>query len=237
MINKLDKVVRLGTLPGEYHVNGIDVFCHITYQAGRLSISGVEGPERNGNCLGSCGQLRIADEKFAAHSPGWTPELVQRFAEIWDRWHLNDMRAGCEHQRASWKPEEELEVISYGLTTQAYQDRQKAMKEAASAAGRDEKAEFTPYAKALLKLDDWFKDRHQPPDADSPLSGAFEVKKREKKRAGWVRPDEHPRGLLTKPCEVCGYKFGTAWLKEEVPQDVLQFLASLPETDKTPAWV
>lgn len=34
-----------------------------------------------------------------------------------------------------------------------------------------------------------------------------------------------------------GYKYGSAWLLEEVPEDVLKFLAGLPETARTPAWV
>lgn len=34
-----------------------------------------------------------------------------------------------------------------------------------------------------------------------------------------------------------GYYYGSSWLTVEVPADVLDFLASLPDTDKTPAWV
>src|SRR6478735_2143194 len=34
-----------------------------------------------------------------------------------------------------------------------------------------------------------------------------------------------------------GYKYGSAWLREEVPQDVLDWLFSLPDADMTPAWV
>jgi hypothetical protein len=30
------------------------------------------------------------------------------------------------------------------------------------------------------------------------------------------------------------YRYGSAWLREEVPQDVLTWLQSLPETDKLP---
>lgn len=34
-----------------------------------------------------------------------------------------------------------------------------------------------------------------------------------------------------------GYMYGSSWLKEEVPAEVIKFLESLPDTDKTPAWV
>ena len=50
-------------------------------------------------------------------------------------------------------------------------------------------------------------------------------------------PNEHPDGMLCKPCEVCGYAYGSQWLREEVPADVLAFLAALPESALTPAWV
>lgn len=41
------------------------------------------------------------------------------------------------------------------------------------------------------------------------------------------------RGML----EHNGYRYGTAWLKKEIPPSVLEFLRGLPDTDKTPAWV
>lgn len=34
-----------------------------------------------------------------------------------------------------------------------------------------------------------------------------------------------------------GYSYGSKWLKVEVPEDVLTWLADLPATDKKPAWV
>ena len=59
----------------------------------------------------------------------------------------------------------------------------------------------------------------------------------EEKTLGWLRPDEHPEGILTKPCPVCGYKYGTTWKTEQVPEEVLQFLYNLPDSTKDPAWV
>ena len=44
-------------------------------------------------------------------------------------------------------------------------------------------------------------------------------------------------GLMSMPCDKCGYKFGTQWLHEDVPTDVLAWLRGLPDTDTTPAWV
>ena len=34
-----------------------------------------------------------------------------------------------------------------------------------------------------------------------------------------------------------GYEYGSAWLKEDLPKEIADWLISLPDTDKTPAWV
>lgn len=36
--------------------------------------------------------------------------------------------------------------------------------------------------------------------------------------ATWVRESEHPKGLLCKPCPVCGYEYGSKWLFEEIDE-------------------
>lgn len=70
-------------------------------------------------------------------------ETIAKLLEVWDRWHLNSLRAGCEHQR----------------------------------------------------------------------------------RLGWDSlPHEETIG---KACPVCGYKYGSAWLHEPLPEDVIDFIKSL----------
>jgi hypothetical protein len=148
----INKTVRLGTRP-TYNGRRMNVFCKIGFDGQRLSISGVEGPTRNGNCIGACGQIdmHLGQGEDITPAPGWTAETIAAFLQAWNRWHLNDMRAGCEHQRA----------------------------------------------------------------------------------LGWTKYEDHP----SEPCPTCGYKYGSRWLTEEVPADVLAFLSSLPDTDLVPAWV
>ncbi len=164
--------------------------------------------ERGAFITESCGQIRET--------------LAERFpeAEPFFQWHLNDMHAGWEHQRKNWALEEKLEIVSYKLTTEAHQMRKEALAACAKAGLAGEAVDLTPTARALAELEDWFMPRFAV-DADSPLSGCFEVEKRETKSAGWVRPSEHPRGLLAKPCEVCGYKYGTEWKRVELPPEVI----------------
>lgn len=138
--------------PGSRRIGRWDaaVYCKITYQDGRLRITGVEGPKKNGNCLGSSGQIEMNWEPLENLAIGWSRATEAQFIATWRRWHLNDMRAECEHQRAM----------------------------------------------------------------------------------GWTW-GTHP----SEPCPTCGYKLGHAWLTETVPDEVIAFLESLPESHTAPAWV
>lgn len=89
----------------------------------KLSISGVIGPRHNGHAMGGAGRIDMeflhADEtqndpRYSMDDlikpsemhfqEGWNREKWLKLLDIWHRWHLNDMRAGCEHQRAmGWK--------------------------------------------------------------------------------------------------------------------------------------
>lgn len=171
----IDKVVRLGT-----REDVGSIFAHIKFSDGKLSITGVEGPKANGDCRGGCGQIVMSGLSVDAYAPGWHAQKVAKLAEIWDRWHLNDMRAGT--------PAQEREI------------------ERRTAAA---KAEYGVDGPALAyKL-----------GFDSHYSMA----------CAWL----NEAGLYDDN----GYKYGHAWLREEVPADVVAWLDSLPETDLTPAWI
>lgn len=83
------------------------------------------------------------------------------------------------------------------------------------------------------------------PYANSLYRESYELKEKdclgrsntEYKARGWISVDEHELGFLGKPCPVCGYKYGSSWIKEDVPEDVLTWLFELPDTDKHPAWI
>lgn len=151
-------------------------FCKIDFKDGRLSITGVVGPRKNGNayCFGQC----LVDIRNGEPTKRWTKEMVEKFCSIWKEWHLNDMCPECEHQRALGWPElarEKVVIQKHGKETT--------------------------------------------------------------EERGFIRFEEDDRGILCKPCPVCGYKYGTQWKKKEAPQDVIDFLMSLPETKVQPAWI
>lgn len=223
------KIVRVGS--GRFG----SIFVKIKFDGTRLSMTGVEGPTAGGNARGGCGQIYMHDWDISEYAPGWNSDEVARLRQVWHDWHLNDTRPGCVHQK-DWNTAEEIELVEYGLTTEAHQLRKKAIERAATSAAKGETPDLSDTERALVLLADWFKPRYSPPDADSPLSGCFEVRRRETKTAGWVYPSQHPRGLLTKECAACGYKYGSAWNHEDVPADVIEWLKELPDADQRPEW-
>ena len=153
---------------------------------------------------------------------------MPRLAELWARWHLNDMRAGCEHQRADAAY---TAPATLTLTPLTWGPKYHALREQAlngTMAPMDaERWPATVKAIHLLTL-----------GLDSPkhpkkwghagdamlLEGLVKVEKTETKLATWVTRDEHPEGLMSVPCATCGYKYGSQWLHEDVPEDVLREL-------------
>lgn len=204
------KIVYLGDLKARRGRN--PVFCKIEFKDDHLSVTGVIAPTRNGDCE-SCGQIEMSLQldNFVSFAPGWNADLVAQFLETWRHWHLNDLRAGCEHQRAAgWK-----------LCPGHYpsdEDKKSAVRPTCSGA-------MEPWASHLF-------DEATIAKAKTMLEAAgYNVYKAQRERYH-CREDK-----LSQPCPVCGYKMGTAWLFEAVPEDVLTFLSHLPDTTVTPAWV
>jgi hypothetical protein len=259
----ISKTVRVGTVL-VYGNKKADLFCKAEITEGKLSIVGVIGPKRNGDAEGSHGQICMGfwhrnsahnDKRYdnptkpeeISFAPDWNADLWLRFLEIWHDWHLNDMKAGCEHQTGpEWDTQKQLTTYFFRLTETAEAGRKWIEKRALEAARKGEFFRTTPDQVRLLNLprercstqptlpDDIAPD-YQPNGPQYKGDHYNEPSKTE--NAGWVRHDEHPDGLLGKPCPVCGYKYGSEWRKRDLPQDVIDFIAALPDTDKQPAWI
>lgn len=226
-------------------VNGGAVLSHayakIEYDGKRLSISGVVGPTSNGNCRGSCGQC--IDEIRGGKPEGlWTDEMLAKFCDVWDRWHLNDMRPYCEHQKElGWDSlaTKKVTLYNYSLRTEWFSKQCSLKNHIKNQIGLTGSASITDEEKELwnlpLSVRTWktLDDPRYEPQKKHEWDEGPTVEK----TLGWLRPDEHPEGILCKPCPVCGYEYGSAWKIEPVPEDVLQFLYGLPETTRTPDWV
>ena len=228
------KIMRIGTVDtgaGRF----VSLYVKAKYsEDGQLSITGVEGPTPSGNCHGGAGQIDMHPWNITTYAPGWNAASVKKLRAVWGEWHLNDMKAGCEHQRANWGDfGRKVEVVTYKLTREAsaiQRNIKQRIEESVKKSGTVELLEDEREVYALPYT------TKQAPDADGPGSGRYEVDKREQKAIRWIKQDEHPDGILCKPCEVCGYKYGSAWLRVEVPADVIEWIFSRPDTDKQPAW-
>lgn len=161
----MQKTIDLGKVDYEgrgYKANLVTIT--IELRDGRLAMSGDIWDARHSDIVGG-GQNYDDIARLFPSAP-----KVQRMIEVWKRWHINTMRAGCEHQRAE------------GWDT-------------------------------------------RPIDPSKPLNAFgkhFEGQRDDlPNMLAWVRPSEHPEGLLTKPCPTCGYRYGTQWLPEPLPDDIV----------------
>src|SRR5690606_29788063 len=153
----IDKVVNPGCT--EYG----QVFCRIQFNGTKLSITGVEGPTRDGNCMGGAGQIIDTLNQIKDFAPGWDADLAQRFRETWERWHLNDMRAACEHQRAEGWGLDTIEIITYGLTKEASHERYAIKENVIERVKAGHTVKLCDLEQEILNLP---YERHDAPDAD-----------------------------------------------------------------------
>lgn len=144
------RTVHIGTLDTGYAMRA-NVTVDIEWTGERLSMSGTAERPRARD-IDEGGQMQDTITEIPATDLLVSASARDQLVDIWNRWHLNDMRAGCEHQRAAgWTP------ARYG--TPEY-------------------------------------------GTDDPIG---------------------------KPCPMCGYRYGSAWLHEDVPADILQILRTWPE--------
>lgn len=229
-----------------FNYKNIPAFVKISYQEKKLTLSGVVGPMSSGNCRGSCGQ--IIDEIRTGKpnkANGWTEEMIVKLCDIWKEWHNNDLHPECEHQKAlGWKDiaSKCVNIYHWELNLQTVTEKNKLERAAISSLRNGES--FTPTAEQvkLSRLPYFLKtctdtlpeDKNNFYKAGKSTWSGGHV---EPKKLGHILPDEHPDGILTKPCPMCGYKYGTAWNTVEVPQEVIDWLFALPKSQRTPAWI
>ena len=96
----MEKIVRIAT-DKTPEGRAYSIFCKITIKDGELSITGVEGPTKNGGAIGGCGQIVMsldADKVKPVFLSFWSRSNIRKFLAIWKRWHLNHMIAGSPAQ-------------------------------------------------------------------------------------------------------------------------------------------
>lgn len=238
--NEFVRHYRIGTKREHTRLGEKDVPVWVTIehkrgeQGPKLSFTGVVGPTGDGDAFGSCGQIvDCLAEVRPNEAEGWTAALVAELRAMWERWHLNDMRAGCEHQRAAeqqeggpWDPRKPLTVTTYKQTRAAIERAHDLKVIAMRQLAENGKTSVNAADRVLLNLP--YTYTHRVPKG---VAEWYEVEKTEQKTAGWVTQSEHPEGILSVPCVVCGYRYGNAWLYEEIPAAVWEWVEALPVSD------
>lgn len=87
---------------------------YITSPMTEVSLTGERGSKyAPGRSIQSGGQIREDLAEITRPAPGWSLEEIQELAELWERWHLNTMRAACAHMpedaHARWDRRERVE--------------------------------------------------------------------------------------------------------------------------------
>lgn len=87
------KVIRIGNL--NWCKNKSDMWYTITYQDNKLSIVGDVGP-----CTGQIGDITTlyAQQNEIDYAKGWNANMVFMFTALWNKYNLNDRKAGNEAQ-------------------------------------------------------------------------------------------------------------------------------------------
>jgi hypothetical protein len=149
--------------------------------------------------------------------------LFREILGYWKRYHLNGMKATCEHQRrAGWEKiaGETVTAHIYTMNHEAITEKNAAERRIIEAAKRGETVTATEEEQKALsrKYEITCYDDETPAE----IGKYYKLSRTEEKRLGWLRETEHPRGLLCRPCPVCGYRYGTSWNYEQIPENDLQ---------------
>lgn len=230
-------------------VEGKQAYCHIYTESKTctlldgsvdtipvLHITGVIGPRKNGDCY-SAGQCYDEMRQGVANE-GWTADMLYYFLDIWQLWHMNDMKPYCEHQ-ARWDGDKLCNLYEYKMGEARLKEQDRLKKNVKEKLLAGAVVQLKEPQLSLYKEPYFVKtDRNVPPIG-------YELYKSYTKHARELYPmssdskwgDKHPDGILTKPCPVCGYKWGSSWRAERIPDGVLQWLEALPDSKRTPAWV
>lgn len=111
------------------------------------------------------------------------------------------------------------------LTQEAYTAQKDLKRRIMTAAKAGESWATSPEEQRLLSLE--YSMTYHAETLPADLAPFYKLEKTESKSLGWLHEDEHPEGILCKPCPVCGYKYGTSWNFFPIPENDLARIKEL----------
>lgn len=153
-------------------------------------------------------------------APYISDPVYTKILRLWELYHLNDMHPECEHQAAAgWRNEavKKVNLYKFTMTTEAISEQHKIKNAVIQAAKDGESLRLSHEKRFILSLD--YSITTHADTLPENLAPYYKLKETEIKALGWLRETEHPHGILSKPCPVCGYKYGSSWVYFPIPED------------------
>lgn len=144
---------------------------------------------------------------------------ILRIVEIWRKYHLNDMHPECEHQRKlGWNDSalEEVNNDEYILIPDIRSRKDDIENAAMEALKTHGVSSISEEDRKIINL---------PVLTRTPeVCGKdfYRLYKAEKVLRGHLSFEKDSRGLIGKPCPVCGYKYGHAWQYMPIPAEIIE---------------
>jgi hypothetical protein len=188
---------------GYYNHRASGVFVEVevkeTPKGPELSICGSAWLPDGRDCYTAGQCLDHLAAEVATWAPGWSAERFARVVGVWERWHLNGMRAGCEHQRAAgWRfcsghptPEVWIPNLRRGRIPEGV------------VYDRNDNGIFWDERVFYTIMD---------------CAGQAETVR----LAEFTRSVRCSLDTMGRPCPECGYKHGSAWLHEALPPEIIE---------------
>lgn len=153
------------------------------------------------------------------------------FSEIlrlWKLYHLNDMHPECMHQAAQgWtdRAKEMATLYVFTMIPEAIRERDSLKRRILTAAQNGEAWKTSPAEQLLLSLE--YSITAEAETLPENIATFYRLKETKVQICGRLTPKEHSRGILGKPCPVCGYKYGHSWNYFPIPPEDEQIIYKL----------
>lgn len=155
-----------------------------------------------------------------------TPLFIAIF-RLWKLYH-NETHPECEHQRAAgWREQanEFIKIYKFKQTAATIQEEHYIKKKLYQAAMEGKAYQVTKEEQNILKLQYTIKTAS--PTLPEDIKKYYRLDGTEEKMRGWVRYEEDSRGILCKPCPICGYKYGSEWKYLPIPENDKKIILSI----------
>tara|TARA_Y100001973_G_scaffold74174_1_gene108239 strand:- start:443 stop:1126 length:684 start_codon:yes stop_codon:yes gene_type:complete len=159
---------------------------------------------------------------------------VKEIVKVWKKYHLNDMKPNCKHQTGkNWNASKDIKLYRFELHPDILEERNNIRKKAWEILKSGKLFQLDNFQTFISDLQTEIKTHRKTLPNSLGKYYRPKVKKYdwqkdhvETLKAGWTSQKEHKDGILSKPCNKCGYKYGSAWLKEEIPSNIINKIKS-----------